>query len=155
MRTGIGIDAHRFQYGRKLFLGGAEVDFDRGLSGHSDADVLLHAVMDALLGACGAEDIGKMFPDSEPAYRDISSIELLERVRDEVLSRGYRVVNVDAVVVCEQPRVSAYRDAMRANIARALDVDVDSVSVKGTTTEGMGFTGRGEGIAAVASVLIE
>ena len=155
MRTGIGIDVHRFQYGRKLFLGGTEVDFDRGLSGHSDADVLLHAIMDALLGACGAEDIGKMFPDSEPAYRDISSIELLERVRDEVLSRGYRVVNVDAVVVCEQPRVSAYRDAMRANIARALDVDVDTVSVKGTTTEGMGFTGRGEGIAAVASVLIE
>lgn len=155
MRTGMGIDVHRFQYGRKLFLGGTEVDFDRGLSGHSDADVLLHAIMDALLGACGAEDIGRMFPDSEPAYRDISSIELLERVRDEVHSRGYRVVNVDAVVVCEQPRVSAYRDAMRANIARALDVDVDTVSVKGTTTEGMGFTGRGEGIAAVASVLIE
>ena len=155
MRTGIGIDVHRFQYGRKLFLGGTEVDFDRGLSGHSDADVLLHAIMDALLGACGAEDIGRMFPDSEPAYRDISSIDLLERVRDEVHSRGYRVVNVDAVVVCEQPRVSAYRDAMRANIARALDVDVDTVSVKGTTTEGMGFTGRGEGIAAVASVLIE
>jgi len=155
LRTGIGIDVHRFQYGRKLFLGGTEVDFDRGLSGHSDADVLLHAIMDALLGACGAEDIGRMFPDSEPAYRDISSIELLERVRDEVHSRGYRVVNVDAVVVCEQPRVSAYRDAMRANIARALDVDVDTVSVKGTTTEGMGFTGRGEGIAAVASVLIE
>lgn len=155
MRTGIGIDVHRFQYGRKLFLGGTEVDFDRGLSGHSDADVLLHAIMDALLGACGAEDIGRMFPDSEPAYRDISSIELLKRVRDEVHSRGYRVVNVDAVVVCEQPRVSAYRDAMRANIARALDVDVDTVSVKGTTTEGMGFTGRGEGIAAVASVLIE
>ncbi len=155
MRTGMGIDVHRFQYGRKLFLGGTEVDFDRGLSGHSDADVLLHAIMDALLGACGAEDIGRMFPDSEPAYRDISSIELLKRVRDEVHSRGYRVVNVDAVVVCEQPRVSAYRDAMRANIARALDVDVDTVSVKGTTTEGMGFTGRGEGIAAVASVLIE
>jgi 2-C-methyl-D-erythritol 2,4-cyclodiphosphate synthase len=155
LRTGIGIDAHRFQAGRKLFLGGVFIASDLGLAGHSDADVLVHAIMDALLGACGGGDIGEMFPDSDPAYRDADSLTLLERVRDELSARGFQVVNVDAVVVCEKPRISPHKLEMRENIARALRIDRDAVSVKGTTTEGMGFTGRGEGISAVASVLID
>lgn len=155
MRTGIGVDAHRFEAGRDLFLGGVEIEADMGLAGHSDADVLLHAIMDALLGACGAGDIGELFPDDDPAYKDASSIDLLERVHEEVRSRGYAVVNVDAVVICEEPKISPYRERMRERIARALKVGTEAVSVKGTTTEGMGFTGRGEGVIAMASVLIE
>lgn len=155
MRTGIGVDAHRFEAGRDLFLGGVEIEADMGLAGHSDADVLLHAIMDALLGACGAGDIGEFFPDDDPAYKDASSIDLLERVHEEVRSRGYAVVNVDAVVICEEPKISPYRERMRERIARALEVGTEAVSVKGTTTEGMGFTGRGEGVIAMASVLIE
>lgn len=155
MRTGIGVDAHRFEAGRGLFLGGVEIEADMGLAGHSDADVLLHAIMDALLGACGAGDIGELFPDDDPAYKDASSIDLLERVHEEVRSRGYAVVNVDAVVICEEPKISPYRERMRERIARALEVGTEAVSVKGTTTEGMGFTGRGEGVIAMASVLIE
>jgi 2-C-methyl-D-erythritol 2,4-cyclodiphosphate synthase len=155
LRTGIGVDAHRFQAGRKLFLGGVRIASDLGLAGHSDADVLVHAIMDALLGACGGGDIGEMFPDSDPALRDAHGLTLLERVRDELSARGFRVVNVDAVVVCEKPRISPYKREMRENIARALGIDIDAVSVKGTTTEGMGFTGRGEGISVVASVLID
>jgi 2-C-methyl-D-erythritol 2,4-cyclodiphosphate synthase len=155
LRTGIGVDAHRFEAGRGLFLGGVEIEADMGLAGHSDADVLLHAIMDALLGACGAGDIGELFPDDDPAYKDASSIDLLERVHEEVRSRGYAVVNVDAVVICEEPKISPYRERMRERIARALEVGTEAVSVKGTTTEGMGFTGRGEGAIAMASVLIE
>jgi len=155
LRTGIGVDAHRFEAGRDLFLGGVEIEADMGLAGHSDADVLLHAIMDALLGACGAGDIGEFFPDDDPAYKDASSIDLLERVHEEVRSRGYAVVNVDAVVICEEPKISPYRERMRERIARALEVGTEAVSVKGTTTEGMGFTGRGEGVIAMASVLIE
>ncbi len=155
MRTGIGVDAHRFAEGRVLVLGGLEFPGSRGLSGHSDADVVLHALMDALLGACGAGDIGEMFPDTDPAYKDASSMELLERVMGAVRERGFGVVNADVVVMCEEPRVGPYREAMRSNIAQALGIDPGAVSVKGTTTEGMGFTGRGEGIVAMAAVLIE
>ena len=155
MRTGIGFDAHRFSSGRKLVLGGVEIEFDRGLAGHSDADVLIHAVMDAVLGACGLGDIGELFPDTDPDYRDASSVALLEVVREKALSSGFRVVNVDTVVICEEPRISNYREGMRSHIARALNVDSDAVSVKGTTMEGMGFIGRGEGIAAIASVLVD
>ena len=155
MRTGIGIDAHRFQAGRSMFLGGIEIEADMGLAGHSDADVLLHAIMDALLGACGAGDIGQLFPDSDPAYKGISSVDLLKQVHDEVRSRGYAVVNVDSVVICEEPRISTYRERMCAQIASALQVGTEAVSVKGTTTEGMGFAGRGEGVIAMASVLVE
>lgn len=155
MRVGIGFDAHRFASGRKLVLGGVEIEHDRGLAGHSDADVLVHAVMDAALGACGAGDIGGMFPDDDPAYGGASSIELLMRVREALSTRGFRVVNVDAVVVCEEPRISPYVESMRSRLADALGVEEDAVSAKGTTTEGMGFTGRGEGIAAVATVLVE
>lgn len=155
MRTGIGVDAHRFAEGRVLVLGGLEFPGSHGLSGHSDADVVLHALMDALLGACGAGDIGEMFPDTDPAYKDASSMELLERVMGAVRERGFGVVNADVVVMCEEPRVGPYREAMRSNIAQALGIDPGAVSVKGTTTEGMGFTGRGEGIVAMAAVLIE
>jgi len=153
--TGIGVDAHRFAEGRVLVLGGLEFPGSRGLSGHSDADVVLHALMDALLGACGAGDIGEMFPDTDPAYKDASSMELLERVMGAVRERGFGVVNADVVVMCEEPRVGPHREAMRSNIAQALGIDPGAVSVKGTTTEGMGFTGRGEGIVAMAAVLIE
>jgi 2-C-methyl-D-erythritol 2,4-cyclodiphosphate synthase len=155
VRTGIGVDAHRFAEGRVLVLGGLEFPGSRGLSGHSDADVVLHALMDALLGACGAGDIGEMFPDTDPAYKDASSMELLERVMGAVRERGFGVVNADVVVMCEEPRVGPHREAMRSNIAQALGIDPGAVSVKGTTTEGMGFTGRGEGIVAMAAVLIE
>lgn len=154
MRTGIGVDAHRFAEDRPLLLGGVEVPFPMGLAGHSDADVVLHALMDALLGAAGAGDIGEMFPDTEAAYRDISSLELLGRVMDVVRGRGLEVANADISVMCEEPRIAAYRAAMVSRIASGLGTAQDAVSVKGTTTEGMGFTGRGEGIMALATVLL-
>jgi len=154
VRTGIGVDAHRFAEDRPLLLGGVEVPFPMGLAGHSDADVVLHALMDALLGAAGAGDIGEMFPDTEAAYRDISSLELLGRVMDVVRGRGLEVANADISVMCEEPRIAAYRAAMVSRIASGLGTAQDAVSVKGTTTEGMGFTGRGEGIMALATVLL-
>ena len=155
MRIGIGMDAHRFEAGRKLLLGGVEIPYSMGLGGHSDADVLLHALMDALLGACGAGDIGQLFPDNDPAYRGASSLDLLMEVAEVVRGNGYRVASVDAVVVCEEPKVAPYRDRMSRRIASVLGVEPAAVSVKGTTTEGMGFTGRGEGVAALATVLID
>ena len=155
MRIGIGIDAHRFVEGRPLFLGGVEVPFSMGLAGHSDADVVLHALMDALLGASGGGDIGEMFPDTDGAYEGISSLELLARVMETVRGRGYGVVNADVAVMCEQPRIAPQSLAMAARMAAAMGLDDRAVAVKGTTMEGMGFTGRGEGIAAIASVLLE
>ena len=155
MRTGIGVDAHRFVEGRPLFLGGVEVPFSMGLAGHSDADVVLHALADALLGASGGGDIGEMFPDTDDAYEGISSLELLARVMETVRGRGYRVVNADVAVMCEQPRIAPHSRAMAARMAEAMGLDDGAVAVKGTTMEGMGFTGRGEGIAAIASVLLE
>lgn len=155
MRTGLGVDAHRFAPGRPLFLGGVQVPYELGLAGHSDADVVLHALMDALLGACAAGDIGERFPDSDPQYKDASSLELTERVVSEVRSLGYRVVNADIVVICEEPRVGTHREEMRRVIASVLGVDSGAVFIKGTTTEGMGFAGRSEGIMAIASVLID
>jgi 2-C-methyl-D-erythritol 2,4-cyclodiphosphate synthase len=155
MRVGLGVDAHRFDPERKLVLGGVDIPFDKGLSGHSDADVVLHALMDALLGASGAGDIGGMFPDEDPAYRDASSMGLLEKVVGVVTGNGYRIVNVDIVVICEEPRVAPYSERMRERIAATCEIDKESVSIKGTTTEGMGFTGRGEGVASIAAVLLE
>lgn len=155
MKVGIGFDAHRFSPGRRLLLGGVEIACEMGLAGHSDADVLLHAVMDAMLGACGSGDIGRVFPDSDPAYLDASSIGLLERVSEVVASKGYACVNVDATVICEQPKISPYRDRMEELIAEALGLPPEAVSVKATTTEGMGFSGRGEGIACIAVALLE
>lgn len=155
MRTGLGVDAHRFADGRKLVLGGVEIEFPKGLAGHSDADVVLHALMDALLGACGLGDIGEMFPDNDEKYSDASSVDLLKEVMSEVVSAGFEVVNADIVVVCEEPKISPWREQIRDIISSALGIAADSVSIKGTTTEGMGFAGRGEGICALATVLVQ
>lgn len=154
-RVGLGFDAHAFAAGRRLVLGGVEVPHHRGLAGHSDADVLVHAIMDALLGACAAGNIGTHFPDTDPAYEGISSIVLLEEVIGLVREKGYRVVNVDCVVVAQQPRLSPHIDSMRALLASTMRIEPDQVGLKATTTEGLGFTGRGEGIAAMATVLLE
>lgn len=151
------MDAHAFadpEEGRKLILGGVEVPSERGLHGHSDADVLAHAVTDALLGAAGLEDIGHYFPDTDERFRDADSIELLRRVR-ALVGDSWEVANVDAVVICERPKVRDHRDAMRKNLAGALGVELSRVTVRGTTTERLGFPGRGEGIAAQAVCLLE
>ncbi|MGQ9475406.1 MAG: 2-C-methyl-D-erythritol 2,4-cyclodiphosphate synthase [Actinomycetota bacterium] len=154
-RVGLGFDAHPFAEGRRLILGGVEVPHPRGLAGHSDADVLVHALMDALLGACGERDIGVRFPDTDPTFRDISSLVLLEEVMGVVIDHGYRVVNVDCVVVAQEPRLSPYLEEMRKRLALILRVPDNKVGIKATTTEGMGFTGRGEGVAAMAVALLE
>ncbi len=155
LRIGLGLDAHRFVADRPLVLGGVRLRDHDGLQGHSDADVLTHAVMDALLGAAGLEDIGTLFSDGDPAFRGADSVELLGTVARLLDERGWRAVNVDAVIICEEPRVAPYREAMRARLAAALELDIDCVTLKGTTTEGLGFTGRGEGIAAQAVALVE
>ncbi|MBN1504984.1 MAG: 2-C-methyl-D-erythritol 2,4-cyclodiphosphate synthase [Candidatus Eisenbacteria bacterium] len=149
-RTGIGYDAHPFVEGRPLVLGGVNVPHARGLGGHSDADVLCHAIADALLGAAAAGDIGTHFPDTESRYRGVSSIVLLGGVRDLVAKTGARIVNVDSVLVIEEPRVSPYFEEMRSRIAEALHVEPGAISVKATRNEGMGFIGRAEGAAAFA-----
>ena len=154
---GLGVDAHTFapvEASRKLILGGVEIPFEKGLLGHSDADVLSHAVTDALLGAAGLEDIGHYFPYTDERYRDTDSIELLREAR-ALVGDAWTVANVDAVVICERPRVRDFREAMRKNLASALDVEPARVGVRGTTTERLGFTGRGEGIAAQAVCLLE
>ena len=155
LRIGQGYDVHRLVCGRPLILGGVEVPYERGLDGHSDADVLLHAVMDALLGAAALGDIGKLFPDSDDAYLNISSVVLLERVAQVLRDAGFAVVNIDATLVAQAPKIGKYRDEMRENIAKALGVDASQVSVKATTEEHLGFTGSGEGMAAHAVALIE
>ncbi|MCZ7662293.1 MAG: 2-C-methyl-D-erythritol 2,4-cyclodiphosphate synthase [Thermoleophilia bacterium] len=155
IRVGLGLDAHRFAEERPLILGGVRLRERRGLAGHSDADVLTHAIMDALLGAAGLEDIGHYFPDTDPAYAGADSVDLLRRVVRMLADRGWRPVNVDAVVVCQEPRVASFRAAMRATLAAALGLEPDRVGLRGTTTERMGFTGRGEGIYAQAVALLE
>lgn len=154
-RTGLGVDAHRFVDGRRLVLGGVEIEHPQGLEGHSDADVLCHAVADSLLGAAGLEDIGHYFPDSDPAYEDASSLELLAKVGAMIRENGFEVGNVDAVVVLEQPRIAPFREQMCLKLATAIGAGEQAVSLRGTTTEGMGFTGRGEGILAMAVSLLE
>ncbi|HZK18910.1 MAG TPA: 2-C-methyl-D-erythritol 2,4-cyclodiphosphate synthase [Clostridia bacterium] len=154
MRVGLGFDVHRLEEGRKLVLGGVEIPFGLGLLGHSDADVLVHAVMDALLGAAGLGDIGGHFPDSDERYKGISSVLLLAEVGKRLGAKGFSVQNVDAVVIAERPRLSAYLGFMSTNIATALGINKGNVNVKATTTEGLGLTGRGEGIAAKAVVLL-
>ena len=153
-RIGQGYDVHRLEPGRALWLGGVQIPFPLGLAGPSDADVLLHAVCDALLGAAAAGDLVSHFPDSDPAHRDRASREILQEVRNIVYSYGWSVANVDATVVAQEPKLASYIDEMRANIAADLQLDVSRVSVKATTTEGLGFTGRGEGIAAQAAALL-
>jgi 2-C-methyl-D-erythritol 2,4-cyclodiphosphate synthase len=146
MRTGIGIDSHRFEAGRRLVLGGVEIPGERGLAGHSDADVLAHAITDALLGAAGLGDIGQHFPDTDPAFKDADSIGLLRSVVERVRAAGFELEHVDATVLLEQPKLAPHRDAIHASLAAVLG----SVNVKATTGEGMGFVGRGEGAAAMA-----
>jgi len=155
LRIGQGFDVHRLVPGRKLILGGVKIDYPLGLAGHSDADVLTHAVIDALLGAAGLGDIGMHFPDTDPKYRDASSIGLMETVCDAIASLGYRVANIDALIFAENPKMGPYRAAMVGNIAAASGVDPVRVNVKATSTEKLGFVGRGEGIAASAVVLLE
>ncbi len=155
MRIGIGYDVHRLQPGSRLVLGGVEIPHPSGLLGHSDADVLLHAICDALLGAAGLGDIGKHFPDTDMRYKGISSLLLLAEVNSLLNHAGYRVHSVDSTVVAQEPRLAGYMEAMRNNIAHQLGIDTHRVNVKATTTEGLGFEGRGEGISAQAVVLIE
>lgn len=153
IRIGHGYDVHRLTEGRALILGGVDIPYEKGLLGHSDADVLLHAISDGLLGALALGDIGKHFPDSDERYRGISSLLLLEKVGELVRERGYRIGNIDATVLAQRPKLAPYIVTMRENIARALGMQADRVSVKATTEEGLGFTGSGEGIAAHAVVL--
>jgi 2-C-methyl-D-erythritol 2,4-cyclodiphosphate synthase len=155
MRIGSGYDIHRLVAGRKLVLGGVEIPFDKGLLGHSDADVLLHAVCDALLGAAGLGDIGLHFPDTDPRFKDIDSMALLSRTAGMVRERGYAIVNADVTVFAQAPRLAPYRDRMRASVARGLEIETDRVNIKATTTEGLGPMGRGEGIGAMCAALIE
>ena len=155
LRVGHGYDVHRLKTGRALILGGVTIPYDLGLDGHSDADVLTHAIMDALLGAAAAGDIGKLFPDNDEAFRGISSLELLRRVKLHLAEKNYKIVNVDATIIAQAPKLSPYRETMRENLAKVMEVDVDQVSVKATTEEHLGFTGSGEGIAAHAVCLIE
>lgn len=154
LRIGNGFDVHELVANRKLILGGVEIPHERGLLGHSDADVLTHAVMDALVGAARLGDIGKLFPDTDPAFKDADSIRLLAKVGEEVKKAGFEIIDIDATLMAEEPKISPYRDEMRKNIAGALDIDVENVGVKATTTEKLGFVGRCEGMAASASALL-
>ena len=155
LRIGQGYDVHRLKAGRDLILGGVCIPYERGLDGHSDADVLTHAVMDALCGASKLGDIGKLFPDTDPRYKDISSIFLLKEVSGALKAKGFSVVNVDATLVAQAPKVAPYRPEMEKNIAEALGIEAELVNVKATTEEHLGFTGDGSGMAAKAVVLLE
>lgn len=155
MRVGLGFDVHAFQAGRKLILGGVEIDYPMGLAGHSDADVLTHAIMDAILGACGLGDIGVHFPDSDMKYKNISSLLLLEEVRKKMEGKDFSIVNIDSILIMQKPKVSKYIAGMRKNIAGTLKIDESDINIKATTTEGLGFCGRGEGIAAKCVVLLK
>ena len=155
MRVGMGYDVHRLTAGRKLILGGVEIPYGKGLLGHSDADVLVHAVMDALLGAAALGDIGKHFPDTDPEYEGVSSIRLLEHVGRLLDEKGYVIENIDATIVAQRPKMRPYIEQMRENIATALRIETDQVNVKATTEEGLGFTGSGEGISSQAVCALE
>jgi 2-C-methyl-D-erythritol 2,4-cyclodiphosphate synthase len=155
MRIGLGYDAHAFADGRGLFLGGLHIPHDRGLLGHSDGDVLLHAISDAILGAAGLQDIGVHFPDSDKSIEGIESSRILARVVELVKREGFGIVNIDAVVVCEEPKIQPHREEMRKSIARIMSVDATKISVKGKTTEGLGFAGKKEGIESYAVCLLE
>lgn len=154
MRIGIGYDVHRIVENRKLILGGVEIPYERGLLGHSDADVLLHAVMDALLGAAALGDIGKHFPDTDERYKGISSLKLLKCVGDILAENGYIIENIDATIIAERPKMRPYIDTMRENIARTLEIEISQVNIKATTEEGLGFTGAGEGMSAQAACIL-
>lgn len=154
MRIGIGYDVHRLAEERKLILGGVEIPYERGLLGHSDADVLLHAIMDALLGAAALGDIGKHFPDTDGRYKGISSVELLKKVGELLEERCFLIENIDATIIAQEPKMRPYIDVMRENIAKALGIEVSQVNVKATTEEGLGFTGNKEGISSQAVCML-
>jgi 2-C-methyl-D-erythritol 2,4-cyclodiphosphate synthase len=153
-RVGNGYDVHKLVENRELILGGVEITWEKGLLGHSDADVLTHAIMDALLGACGERDIGKHFPDNDISYKGISSLILLDRVREIVAGKGYEISNIDSIVVAERPKLSPHIDRMKEKLSGVLQLDRDQIGIKATTTEGLGFTGTGEGMAAYAVACI-
>ena len=155
MRVGMGYDVHKLVEDRELILGGVTIPYEKGLLGHSDADVLLHAVMDALLGAAALGDIGKHFPDTDPQYKGISSIRLLEHVAALLDEQNYIVENIDATIIAQRPKMRPYIDTMRENVAKALKISVDQVNIKATTEEGLGFTGSGEGISSQAGCALE
>ena len=155
MRTGIGYDVHKLTAGRKLVLGGVTIEHFAGLEGHSDADVLVHAIMDALLGAAGLSDIGVYFPDTDMKYKDISSITLLGMVKVSVKDAGYRILNIDSVVILEEPKISPFIPMMKKNISEALGISIDQIGIKATTSEGLGFCGAKEGAAAQSVALLE
>jgi 2-C-methyl-D-erythritol 2,4-cyclodiphosphate synthase len=155
MRIGFGFDVHAFLEGRKLFLGGVEIPHEKGLAGHSDGDVLIHAISDAILGAAAEDDIGAHFPDTDPTIAGIASERILAHVTALVAEKGFHIVNIDTVIVCEKPKVQPHREAIRERIASILGIGKDRVSVKGKTTERLGFTGREEGIAAYAVCLLD
>ncbi|MCU0847998.1 MAG: 2-C-methyl-D-erythritol 2,4-cyclodiphosphate synthase [Spirochaetes bacterium] len=156
LRIGNGFDVHPFAKGRDLILGGEKIDSPLGLLGHSDADVLIHAIIDSLCGACGFMDIGSLFPDSNEKYRDVESIILLERIYEMINSRRIRIVNIDSVIICNEPKISTYSLRMKKNISKSIgNLELDRIGIKGKTTEGLGFTGRGEGIAVYSVSLIE
>ena len=155
MRVGMGYDVHRLVVGRDLIMGGVKIPYEKGLDGHSDADVLLHAIMDALLGAAALGDIGKHFPDTDPTYEGASSVKLLEHVGGLIEEEGYLISNIDATIIAQRPKMRPHIDQMRENMAKALKIDVDQINVKATTEEGLGFTGSGEGISSQAICAIE
>jgi 2-C-methyl-D-erythritol 2,4-cyclodiphosphate synthase len=155
MRIGLGYDVHKLGEDRLLILGGIDIPSEKGLMGHSDADVLIHAICDALLGAAGLGDIGMHFPDSDPAFKDISSIKILRKTLQMVRSKGFSVVNIDTVIFAEIPKLSPYRQSMQTTLAAALELEPQHINIKATTTEGLGMIGRGEGIGAMAVALIE
>lgn len=150
IRIGNGYDVHRLVENRSLIIGGVSIPYNKGLLGHSDADVLVHAIMDALLGACGERDIGKHFPDTDNSYKGISSLKLLGRVQEIIREKGYRVGNIDSIIVAQAPKMAPYIEKMKRNIADILDINIDCINIKATTTEGLGFEGKGEGISSYA-----
>jgi len=154
MRVGIGFDVHRLTEGRDLIIGGVKIDYCKGLLGHSDADVLIHAIMDALLGAAGLGDIGRHFPDTDEKYKGISSLLLLKEVGNLLADRKLQIENIDSIIIAQKPKMAPFIERMKENIAGALTLDIDRIGIKATTTEGLGFTGTGEGIAAQAVVLL-
>lgn len=155
MRIGMGYDVHRLEENRDLIIGGVKIDYEKGLLGHSDADVLTHAIMDSILGAAGLGDIGLHFPDTSGEFKDISSIILLERVRDLIKNEGYEIGNIDATIIAQAPKMRPFIDEMRQNISNALQIDFKDINIKATTEEHLGFTGRGEGISSEAICLLK
>ena len=155
MRIGMGYDIHRLVEGRKLVLGGVTIPFEKGLLGHSDADVLLHAVCDALLGAAGLGDIGLHFPDTDSEYKDVASIKILAKTYELISGKGFSIMNLDSTIFADAPKLSPYRDAMQKNISRTIEIEQDRVNVKATTFEGLGMIGKGEGIGAMCVALID